>query len=352
MPSPRSKVVRHLTIVSLAVGLVSAAALAQRSPTPPAVRPLPLPDGKPGIGFDDLRFDVTAHRLLIPAGRSGNLDLIDPATDAITAIGGFTRSASWGEGHGQSVTSVDAGDGLLFATDRDARVLAVVDATARKIVARVKLAAGPDYVRFVAPTRELWVTEPRAHGIEIFALGTATPPVPTHAGFIDVPGGPESLVVDARRGRAYTHDWKDTTNAIELKSRRVVARWRAGCAAPRGIALDDARGFLFVGCEDGTAAVLDVAHDGKLLSTAQNGRGVDIIAYDPGRAHLYLPGDESATMAIFGVGKGGALSLLGVVPTVADAHCVTTDEAGRAYVCDPRHGQLLVVRDPYPPSGR
>ena len=82
----------------------------------------------------------------------------------------------------------------------------------------------------------------------------------------------------------------------------------------------------------------------------KSGNGVDIIAYDATRAHLYLPGDESATMAIIGVSPKGALSLLGTVPTVKDAHCVTSDDRGNAYVCDPKNGQLLVIRDPYPPQ--
>ena len=124
-----------------------------------------------------------------------------------------------------------------------------------------------------------------------------------------------------------------------------MATWPAGCGDPRGVALDEARGWLFVGCEDGSAAVLDVDHDGKLLSTAKSGRGVDIIAYDGKRGRLYLPGDESATMAMLGVSPKGALTVLGVVPTVKDAHCVTVDGRGNAYVCDPRNGRLLVAPD-------
>jgi hypothetical protein len=331
--------------------VLAGAGLADEGAKATAPRPLPLPDGAGGIGFDDLRYDAASNRLLIPAGRTGNVDLIDPGTGAIAPVAGFTKVARYDSGHGQSVTSVDAGEGYLFATDRDALQLAVVDGKARKIVARVPLAGAPDYVRYVAPTREIWVTEPGHKRIEVFTLSTATPPLPVHAAFIAAPGGPESLAIDPRRGRAYTHKWKDATMAIDLKTRAIAATWRAGCADPRGIALDEARGWLLVGCEDGTATVLDVAHDGRLLSTVKSGNGVDIIAYDAKRAHLYLPGDESATLAIIGLSARGVLSILGVVPTVKDAHCVTTDEHGTAYVCDPRGGRLLVVPDPYPASG-
>ncbi|HEX8954606.1 MAG TPA: hypothetical protein VF945_22280 [Polyangia bacterium] len=331
--------------LSIALLLLGAAPLAAQP-----VKPLPLPDGKGGIGFDDLRFDAALGRLIIPAGRTGNVDLIDPATGAVTPIGGFSKIARYDAGHGQSVTSADAGGGWLFATDRTALSLAVVDVKAQRIVARAPLASAPDYVRFVAATREVWVTEPGKHRIEVFSLGSATPPVPAHAAFIDAPGGPESLVVDGKRGRAYTHKWKSATMAIDLKTRAVVATWAAGCGDPRGIALDEPRGFLLVGCEDGTATALDVEHGGKLLATVKSGSGVDLIAYDAARAHLYLPGDESATVAIIGVAATGALSLLGTAPTAKDAHCVTTDERGNAYVCDPQNGRLLVVHDPYPPQ--
>jgi hypothetical protein len=316
---------------------------------PTATTMLPLPDGNAGIGFDDLRFDPASNRLLVPAGRTGNVDLIDPATLAVTPIAGFSKLAKYDAGHGQSVTSVDAGEGWLFATDRTALELVVVDAKAKKIVARVKLASAPDYVRFVPTTREIWVTEPGKQRIEVFALSATTPPWPMHAAFIDTPGGPESLAVDARRGRVYTHRWKNSTFAINVNIRSIDATWSAGCADPRGIWLDDARGFLLVGCEDGTATALDVAHKGRLLSTVKSGRGVDIIAYDAKRAHLYLPGDESATMAVIAVSDQGALTILGVVPTVKGAHCVTSDGAGHAYVCDPHRGQLLVVPDRFSP---
>ncbi len=74
---------------------------------------LPLPGGKSGIGFDDMGFAPSLHKVLVPAGRSGNLDLIDPDTKQVTAIGGFSSRTSFGGGHGEGVTSADEGRGLL-----------------------------------------------------------------------------------------------------------------------------------------------------------------------------------------------------------------------------------------------
>jgi hypothetical protein len=43
--------------------------------------------------------------------------------------------------------------------------------------------------------------------------------------------------------------------------------------------------------------------------------------------------------------------VLGTVPTASGAHCVTADDRGNAWVCDPDRGQLIVFKDAYPTSG-
>ncbi len=322
----------------------------ERSSSAAKPTPLALPGGAGGIGFDDLRLARGLGRLLIPAGRTGNLDLIDPATDAVTPIGGFRAEASSAGGHDFGVTSADEGEGYLFATDRTAQRLEVVDPAAGKIVGGAKLGSGPDYVRYVAPTREIWVTEPDRQRIEIFRLGApGKPPAPVHEAFLMVPAGPESLVIDPDRGRAYANRWSGTTVALDLRARAEVARWPNGCKGSRGLALDGARGYLFGGCAEGKAVALDV-RNGYPLGDLATGAGVDIIDYDPGLSHLYVPGARSATLTIAGVSARGGLSLLGTVGTAPGAHCVVADGRGRALVCDPGRGRLLVARDPYPAS--
>ena len=307
---------------------------------------LALPGGDGGIGFDDLTFSPVLHRVLVPAGRTGKLDLIDPSTQKVDAISGFSTDAEkFGGGHGEGTTSADAGGGWIFASDRSRTEVAIVDPRTSKIVARAKLAAVPDYVRWVEPTKEVWVTEPSKHQIEYFALDEGRL---IRKGAMDVPGGPESLVIDATRGRAYTHTWTDASVALDLVKHKEVARWSNGCKASRGIALDEPRGLLFVGCDEGKAISLDVAHDGKPLGSATTGKGVDIIAYSPSLRHLYVPGGDSATLTILALGAGGKLDVLGGVAVAADSHCVAADDRARVYVCDPKQGALLVVRDPFP----
>jgi DNA-binding beta-propeller fold protein YncE len=332
------------TLPTLVLLLVSATVLAKPEIAKPVK--LALPDGEGGIGFDDLMFSPSLHRVLAPAGRTGKLDLIDPKTQKIDAISGFsTETVKRGGGHGAGTTSADVGGGFIFASDRGRTEVEIIDGKTSTIVGNAKLASGPDYVRWVEPTHEVWVTEPSKQQIEIFALDKRSL---VHKAVIDIPGGPESLVIDATHGRAYTHTWADASVVIDLAMHKEIARWNNGCVASRGIALDEKRGILFVGCDEGRAIALDVMRGGKQLGSAATGKGVDIIAYSPALAHLYVPGGDSATLTIVGVTPAGKLVVLGSVAIASGSHCAAADDAGHAYVCDPKQGALLVVTDPYP----
>jgi len=274
------------------------------TPTAPAGKPLALPGVTGGIGFDDLQFSGSGM-VLVPGGRTGELFVVDPKTHGISAIGGFSpASGQFAGGHGEGITSVsDAGD-RLYVTDRTSLSLLVVDPVSKAIVARTKLAASPDYVRWVAPRREVWVTEPDKDQIEVFSTASLKE-APVHAALIPIPGGPESLVVDATRGRAYTHLWVGKTLALDLAGRSIAARWDNRCEGSRGIALDEPAGFVFAACTEGRVVTLDAAHDGRIVGNLQtSANGVDIVDYDPGaitstsragRARLWRPSPSPAT---------------------------------------------------------
>ena len=216
--------------------------------------------------------------MLVPAGRTGTLDLVDPDTLSVTSIPGFGMVADYSGSHDDGPTSVDEGNGLLYVTDRTTGKVDVVDLAAGRIVASASLATGPDYIRYVKATNELWVTEPDADQVEILTLTSDPAVAPAHAAVIAVANGPESMVIDNTRGCAYTHRWQATTIAIDVATRAIVAEWQNGCAASCGIALDEERGFLFASCSEGTTSVIDVANGGKILSTLARGSGFDVIA--------------------------------------------------------------------------
>ncbi len=312
-------------------------------------RSVSLPGGESGIGFDDLQYAPGLKRVLVPGGRTGALFLIAPGPGEVSEIQGFSSKKGYSGGHGDGTTSACEGEGLVYATDRGSQSLKIVDPAAGRIIGSVALAGSPDYVRYVATTREVWVTEPGKERIEI--LGAADGGrVLRHAAFLPVPGGPESLAVDGGRMRAYTHTWKGTTYALDLKSRSIVSTWSNGCGGSRGIALDEKRGFVMTGCEEGKAVVLD-ASTGKVLSSLRAGSDVDSIGYAPSLGHLYVPGGGSADLSVLAVDAAGRLRLLGKIRTGPDAHTAAFDPQGRAvFIGLPERGQVLVVRDAYPSS--
>jgi len=322
---------------------VSHAAARALAVAPP--RAIQLSPSRGGIGFDDLGFSRQLRKVLVPAGGSGRIDLVDPDSFAVTStVQG--ASTTYAGGHGEGITSVDSDGTRLFATVRTSRRVLVVNPTTGALLASAPLGGHPDYVRWVTGTRELWVTEPSEEDIEVFSL--APDNVVRASGHIRVPGGPESLLIDGAGTRAFTHLWNGNTLAIDVRKRSVLAKWRNGCRGSRGIAFDERSGILFAGCAEGRLVALDVNHDGRRLGSVATGGGVDVIAYNDVLRHAYVPAAETGDLTVVGVSATGALRRLQVLPTAKGAHCVAADDRAHAWVCDPDHGQLLLITDSLP----
>lgn len=323
------------TLLTVTVLLMTACTTHDTLRTPQAV--ISLPGGKDGLDLDDMVYSAALQRVIVPAGRTGDVDLIDPATHKVTVIPGAADGAD--------VTSASYGLGFVFAGDRTGRRLLVIDGKSKAVRERVRLAAQPDYVRYVPSRDEVWVTEPKAQRIEVFHVRTDAVPLLVKTADLTVAGGPESLAVDGQQGVAYTNLWSGTTVAIDLVAQRIVGRWTNTCRGSRGLALAPAAGVLFVGCKEGKVVSLDTAHGGQVIASAPAGSGVDIIAYDADTHRLFVPGARSETLTIFNVAPSGQLQATAAYRTAARAHCVVSDDSGTAYVCDPRRGRLLVITD-------
>jgi hypothetical protein len=88
-----------------------------------------LPDGSIGIGFDDLRYSPSLHRVLVPAGRSGRVDLVNPDTLDVWSITGFGTQTAFSGSHDDGPTTIDESPGFLYVTDRTLRRLVAVPIT-------------------------------------------------------------------------------------------------------------------------------------------------------------------------------------------------------------------------------
>ena len=300
-----------------------------------------LSRGQENIGFDDIVYTTALQQVIVPAAQTGRVYLIDPATFS------HESCAVW---QGRT-TSADAGDGYVFAADRTHSAVKVIDPKLHKVLASATLEMEPDIVRYVPATHEVWVTEedPQKGQVEILAFSAGGNVLLSHAADVKVAGGggPESLAVDPVRSRVYTNrEDQKVTVAIDIASHRIVAEWKNGTeGSSTGLALDETQAWLFVGSGAGGVAVIDVAHNGRILGTLKVGKGTDLIGYNPTLRHVYVPDPKVGTLAIIGVSTGGEPRLLGRVETAKGSHAAAADNRSQVWVTDPDHGRLLVVKD-------
>ncbi|WP_109993908.1 YncE family protein [Salinisphaera sp. LB1] len=305
-----------------------------------------LPHQGSGLDFDDMTYAPSLHRVLVPAAQSGALALINPARQTLGEWRHIVPSGQGADHDDAGTTSADSGDGLVFASDHKDEAIVAVNPHGGQVVARAKLASGPDIIRYVKPLDQVWVTEPETHEIQRFKATAGAHPSLRLLGAISLPkGSPELLAVDAAHYAVYANQRPATTLKISLRSLQVVASWPNSCQRDQGLALAPARNLLFVGCREGKVVALDTAQNGKEVSHAAVGAGVDLIAWNPHLQHLYAPGARSATLSVLKLTAHDQLQKVATVPTAKHAHCVATDDQNHAYVCDPRHAAIIVYRD-------
>lgn len=306
-----------------------------------------LPGGPP-VGMDYLAYDAANGRVWVPAGNTGNVDVIDTATGKVTPLGGFPTLPATRPGRPHmGPSSATVGDGVVWIGNRGDNKLCSFDARTLSKRTCVQLASMPDGLAYVAGTQELWATTPRDHTITIVDVKAGKIGAP---GAIKLEGAPEGFAVDGARGVFYTNlEDKDRTLAIDIKTRKVVADWPTGCGGdgPRGLAIDGARRLLFVACTDG-ARSLDLAQAGKIVGRLKTGAGVDNIDFHAKKGRLYVASGKDAVLIIAHVSAQGGLTAVASVPTAQGARNPIVDADGTAYVSDALGGRLIVVKAPSP----
>ena len=297
-----------------------------------SVRTIPLPNsGQGGISMDYIAFDPATRFVWAPAGNTGAVDVVDTVSGKVTQISGFATKEVDVRGRKRvfGPTSVTIGKGAVYVGNRaDFSVCAFNERTLAKEECGT-IDSMPDGLAYVAPTNEVWVTAPRDNSIRILDADTLH-----QKSKLTYEGNPEGFVVDAKRGRFYTNlEDKDRTIAIDLKSHTTLATWNPSCGedGPHGLRLDEKKGFLFIACS-ARVEVMDVGHDGKILSTIDTGDGVDDLDYAPETHLLYVGAAKAGQLTIAGVDSKGNLTLAAKVPTHAGARNGVVASDGRVYL--------------------
>jgi hypothetical protein len=364
-------------VVMLLGGILTACGSFVLNPTSLTTVPIKFDPAPPeGISFDDMVYDSGLGKLIVPLDGTGYLALLDPKTLAVKYISGFSKVDPTTNGQGGS-TSAAVAHGLIYALDNSALKIMVVDPNQGTILGSTPVASFPDYIRYVAPTNELWVTELDPEQIEVFSIPTSGNPIPVLSGTISVPNGPHALVIDNNHGLAYTNQPPSgLTAVIQVQTHDIIAEWGNGCTAARGMALDIEQGWLFVACREGKVNMLDTNNDGMQITSVTYGSGLDFVGYNAKLHHVYLASGNSNVLGIFGITIGPRPTTTpdlhmpptptpppGPTPTVtiqtvllrlatADTgfkdKCVVNDDLGDVWVCDSDRSQLLMVKDIFP----
>ena len=319
------------------------------------LKPIPLPGASGVVSLDYFAYDRSTGKLWVPASNTGNVDVIDGNSDAVSQVTGFKTGDV--ELRGRKITlgptAVSIGDGVVYIGNRGDSSLCVIDAQSLKREACLQIApasagpgAAPDAVVYVAATKELWITI----GAPPIGVASADKTIqvfdasePRHLKLklkIPLDGSAEGYAVDNQRGLFYTNiEEAGKTVAIEVRSHKVVSTWKVHDDL-QGLALDGARGFLFVACGDHVVS-LDVTHGGRLVDSLVTGAGLDNIDFSSEKKLLYAAASVTATLSIIEVGDDGKFHLKALVPTVKGARGVVAGKGDTAYLIDPAEGHIL-----------
>ncbi len=353
-PSWRPKIVKLSAFASLPILLAAMQLKAHKVTSDYQLTPISLPGASGVVALDYFAYDRSTGRLWVPASNTGNVDVIDESSDAVSQVTGFKTGEV--ELRGRKITlgptAVSVGDGVVYIGNRCDSTLCVIDAQTLKRGECLQVAppsagpaAAPDAVVYVAATKELWITTGAPpigvasadKAIQVFDVSE-----PRHLKLklkIPLDGSAEGYAVDNQRGLFYTNiEEAGKTVAIDVRSHKVVAEWKVHDDL-QGLTLDSARGFLFVACGDHVVS-LDVAHGGRLIDSLVTGPGLDNIDFSSNQKLLYAAASVTATLSIIDVADG-KFHLKALVPTVKGARGVVAGKGETAYMIDPAEGRIL-----------
>jgi len=357
--SKRLRIHLHPILELAGIGVLCFTPVFAQSPTPNSyyeLKRINLPGANGVVALDYFAYDRAAGKLWVPASNTGNVDVIDDATDAVSQVTGFRTGEV--ELRGRKVTlgptAASIGDGVVYIGNRGDSTLCVIDARSLKRgecleVAPVSAgrAAAPDGVVYVAAARELWITT----GAPPLGIASADKSLqvfdasdPHHLKRktkIPLDGSAEGYAVDNQRGLFYTNlEETGNTVAIDVRAHKVVAKWDPGSRELQGLALDPARNFLFVACGDHVVSI-DAGHGGKVIDSITTGPGLDNIDYSSDGKVLYAAASQAATLTVAEVDDSGKFHLKATVPTVKGARGVVAGKGETAYLIDPAEGCIL-----------
>ena len=223
-----------------------------------------------------------------------------------------------------------------FTSNGRTSTVTVFDLATLQPTSRVKTTGeNPDAILFEPVTRRVFTFNGR--GRNVTAIDAVSGDI---VGTIPLGGKPEFCASDAS-GRVFVNiEDRSEVAVIDAKKLTVEARWPlAPCEEPSGMAIDQKRQRLFVGCRNRLLVVMS-ASDGRIVAKLPIGEGNDAVAFDP-EAGVVFASNGDGTLTLVREKTPGTYA---VVQTVA------TKKGARTLAVDAKtHRVLLPAADYGPP---
>ena len=280
------------------------------------IQAAPLTAGDPILlpgtsdGFDFIRVDANANRLLL--GHEGNksFDVFDIAAKKLLKV--------VPTGTSQDATT-DVKRGCYYVAGNDPGRLVIVDSTKLEITGEVPTPTNVDLISFNPATGLVYLCNDTA--AEVWVIDPAAKKIVTT---IKLDGsGVEDLAFDPEYKHLYQAvKGKNTITLIDPASNLVLAAWP--CAPDKGvhgIAVVPESNGLLVACA-GKLVLFDRS-TGKVTATAPIATRVDEMAYDPGLHIAYCAGRQGKISCV--AVAAGNLTPLGDVPDTTGTGDIAVD---------------------------
>jgi DNA-binding beta-propeller fold protein YncE len=155
-------------------------------------------------------------------------------------------------------------------------------------------------------------------------------------------GGRPGAAVGSDHGTVFAV-LEDRNEVVQIDAKKMALsnRWVIpDCKTPHGIALDDRRGRLFIGCPEGRLAIINAA-DGTLMATTRTGEGGGDIATDSSAGLVYVA-NRSGSISVVAEVSAGKYETVETVATEEGATALAFDTAThRLFVLVPTHAPAL-----------
>ena len=308
-----------------------------------AFKSVDLPGATAPVGIDLIAYERGRARVWVPVGDTGSVDVFDIGSRSFQRVDGFKTERREVRGRQRTLgpSAAAVGDGVAYVGNRGTNEVCAVDAPSLKMVGCVKLPTPADFLTYVAPAKELWVTTPKDQSLTV--LDASVPASLKSKLVISGVGSVEGAAVDATHGIYYTNlEDKNQTMAFDIASHAIKATWSSGCSdAPHGIAVDPTRGWVIVACSNGLR-IFDASKNGEVVGTLDTGDGVDDIDYDATKQRVVVAASKARRLTVAHIGGEGQATIVAVGSTSDGVRNAVADTAGNVYAADAQGARLLV----------